>query len=297
MNSHSIVAAARNWLNRLSMSAPFVTRLLLRAVYPFPRVYAFVAKRGNLSPLAQKRIWSIAKGPLKGFRLTSLLPDEIVPIHLNSMEARCSELLTRLPLQGQTVLDVGGSYGYYALLLSRLVGPAGRVYTFEPDWHSFARLTQNLALNDTRNVLAVPLAASNLACRLMSWQSFESDPWNSRLTDSTESSPSAEVTAVPVTCLDEFTGTVGIEDKVRLIKIDVEGTELMVLQGVVELMKATKPLLLVELHSATIARQVCDFIEGHGYAWERVDYMSEDRQHIFAFASDQASAYRRLIPK
>src|SRR5688500_13704019 len=40
--------------------------------------------------------------------------------------------LRKIVRPGMTILDVGGNLGLYTLLLSRLVGPAGRVVTFEP---------------------------------------------------------------------------------------------------------------------------------------------------------------------
>ena len=213
------------------------------------------------------------------------------------MEISCSNLLARLPLRGGVVLDIGGSYGYYALLLSRLVGGDGRVYSFEPDWRSFERLTRNLAINNCKNVTAVPICVSNLSAGLAKWQSFDDEPWNSRLVDNLPEIESQHLTVVPVTTLDEFASMLGALDKIQLVKIDVEGAELKVLEGTTRLLRQSKPILLCELHGADIARQVFGFLSEFGYQWERIEYMSETRQHILAFGSDQADRYQALISR
>ena len=295
MLAKSTIKFVRDWLWRLGETAPQIAKLCLATVYPFPRLYGFVAKSAKLTRVAEGRVWHIRSGPLSGFQLTRLLPDEIWPVLSNSMEIRCSNAIARLPLKNGIALDIGGSYGYYALLLSRLVGEAGHVYCFEPDWHSFERLTQNLALNDRKNVLAVPICISNLSAGMVKWQSSDDQPWNSRMADPSQAASSPHLTAVPVTTLDEFVNVLGITKRIQLIKIDVEGAELEVLQGSVALLRNSRPPILCELHGADTAQRVFEFLERLEYQWEKIEYMSETRQHILAFASEQATYLRSLI--
>jgi FkbM family methyltransferase len=193
------------------------------------------------------------------------------------------------------VLDVGASYGYYSLLLSRIVGEQGRVYSFEPDWRSFERLTRNLALNNVNNVIAVPLCVSNVAASLAPWMSYEDEPWNSRLGNGEIEGGSQARTAVPLTKLDDFADLLHLLQKVRLIKIDVEGTELKVLQGALRLLDQSRPLVLCELHGTEIARQVSALLSDRGYQRQMIEYMSEGRQHILAFPRSEAESVRGLI--
>jgi FkbM family methyltransferase len=295
MPARSSIKFVRNWLCYLGKTAPQIAKLCLAIVYPFPRLYGFVAKSAKLTRLAERRVWHIRSGPLRGFQLTQLLPDEIWPVLNNSMEIRCSNVITRLPLKNGIVLDIGASYGYYTLLLSRLVGEAGRVYCFEPDWHSFERLTHNLALNDRKNVLAVPICISNLSVGMVKWQSSDDQPWSSRIADPSLDNSFPYLTAVPVTTLDEFVNILGITKQIQLIKIDVEGAELEVLQGAVALLGNSHPPILCELHGADIAQRVFEFLERLEYQWEKIEYMNETRQHILAFAPEQAAHLRSLI--
>jgi FkbM family methyltransferase len=60
-----------------------------------------------------------------------------------------------------TAFDVGANVGYFTLLLSMAVGPAGHVFAFEPDPTNFAFLQSHLSLNRCTNVSAIEAAASN----------------------------------------------------------------------------------------------------------------------------------------
>lgn len=286
---------ARHWLRRIGKAAPLFAKLCLWSTFPFPRIYAFIAHSTGLDALCTERTWSIHYGPLAGFDLTGLLPEEIVPIMANKMEINCFAVLERLPLKSAIVLDVGSSYGYYALLLSRLVGNEGCVYSFEPDPNSIARLGRNLAINGCRNVTSVSLCVSNLSGRLVYWQRFENEPWRNKIADGSATMESQGLTIVPVTTLDDFTRWAGIPDKVRLVKIDVEGAELKVLEGATELITNAKPWILCELHGKGIALQVFSFLSEHRYCWEMVEYVDENRQHILAFPDEQAGAHRKMI--
>lgn len=106
--------------NYIGRRAAWAAKLLLIISYPFPRFYRFIATSTGSIKEFKQRIWKIQRGPLKGFKLTSLTPEEIWPVLTNCMEIHCANLLSRLPIDKSVALDVGGSYGFYALLLSRL---------------------------------------------------------------------------------------------------------------------------------------------------------------------------------
>jgi len=288
--------AIRRWLVQFGNSAPWLARLCLWGFFPFPRIYLFVARYVGLTSLAAKRTWRVPNGPLTGFKLTSLSPDEIGPVLANRMEFRCSNLLAQLSLEGKIVLDIGGSYGYYALLLSRLVGESGQVFSFEPDWNSFERLTRNLAINERTNTRAVPFCLSDLSFGLVRWVSFDNESWNNRMADSLPKTDSQKLTVVPVTTLDDFICALGIDqDKIRLIKIDVEGAELKVMRGAVNTLRNAKPSILCELHGGELVKQVFEFLKELGYQWKMIEYMGETRQHIFAYPAYLADQYEAIV--
>src|SRR5689334_5897732 len=69
--------------------------------------------------------------------------------------------VSRVLKAGMTVVDLGANIGYYTLLASRLVGPSGVVYAFEPDPLMFEYLTGNVARNRCGNVIAVDVAVTD----------------------------------------------------------------------------------------------------------------------------------------
>lgn len=62
---------------------------------------------------------------------------------------------------GDTVLDIGANIGVYSRMLSRCVGPAGRVYAFEPIPQTFDFLSNNIRKLGLTNVETLDFAASD----------------------------------------------------------------------------------------------------------------------------------------
>ncbi len=291
--ARSFKHTVQGWLNVLGERSPRLARLLLFAVRTLPHLYVFVARSTRLEETASRRVWTIVAGPLSGRKLTGLMPDEIWPVLANTMEIHCSSLLANLALEKATVLDVGASYGYYSLLCSRLVGDRGHVYSFEADAQSFSRLLRNLQMNHVRNVTAVATCVANTS-GFSQWVSDNRQPWLSRRVAKPTAQGSLQV--VPVITLDAFSDSVDILHKVRLVKIDVEGAELDVLEGMRQLIRASRPAILCELHGAPIADQVFAFLRNVGYLWKIVEHASEERQHILALSAGEAVNWDEKAP-
>jgi FkbM family methyltransferase len=75
---------------------------------------------------------------------------------------------------GGIAVDIGANIGYYTLLMSKAVGPSGKVYAVEPSPTLRRELEENVALNDARNVVVVPYGISDRAERRV----FLHDAWN-----------------------------------------------------------------------------------------------------------------------
>ncbi len=63
-----------------------------------------------------------------------------------------SNLLYKLIKPGQIVIDVGAEFGYYTLYLAELVGPSGRVFSFESNKKASSLLEKSIKLNNISNV-------------------------------------------------------------------------------------------------------------------------------------------------
>ena len=139
---------------------------------------------------------------------------------------------------GMTALDAGAHIGLYTLLFARLVGPAGRVYAFEPAPANHRRLVENLALNAAENVVVEQAALYREAGRvtlhlfperLGSWHSLGEPSLADPSFPYATIAPSEAVEVDAIT-LDEYTAERGIE-RIDLLKVDVEGAEADVLAG------------------------------------------------------------------
>ena len=67
----------------------------------------------------------------------------------------------RLLKPGMTVLDIGANLGIYSMGMAKAVGPAGKVYAYEPTSETRARLEQSKAVNAADNLIIIPSALSD----------------------------------------------------------------------------------------------------------------------------------------
>ena len=146
---------------------------------------------------------------------------------------------------GDTMADVGANVGYYSLLASRSVGRAGRVIAVEASPDIFRHLTTNLALNRVANTRALNVAAGRAPGSL---PLFAGPTFNIGETTTRPDLGQRYVQDVPVRPLCDLLH----EDEIRtlrLIKIDVEGAELDVVEGLLPLLSEapTTLQLVVEI--------------------------------------------------
>ena len=116
--------------------------------------------RGGLNRLAPegKTTVAIASGYLEGITIFLDLKSE-KDLWLGTYEPELQQAIIEHVNPGMTVYDVGANIGYMSLLLSKTVGAAGRVYSFEVFPENVDRLQKNMRLNNfTSNVEIVPKA-------------------------------------------------------------------------------------------------------------------------------------------
>jgi hypothetical protein len=134
-------------------------------------------------------------------------------------------------------VDVGAYNGYYALTLAKLTGAP--VVSYEPDSEAMARCRRNLALN--------PALAPLVELRAVSVGAHSAE---GSVTIDDELLPRARRT--PSSCW--------------LLKLDVEGAELEVLQGAQQFLELMRPHLIVETHSAELEEACGQTLRAAGYS-------------------------------
>lgn len=173
-------------------------------------------------------------------------------------------LLSRWVKHGDTVFDVGASYGDEVIDLALLVGPPGKVYAFEPDADSFEALKATMKANGLDNVVCINAAVSN----------FET--------------PGAIT-------LDTYWDSVG-RPAVQFIKIDTDGHEIAVLEGAKQMLAENPscPVLAEYLpglnYSGRRAADVLHWYEEQGLEVHALRMATERIDDPVAFAKTMAAA-------
>ena len=173
---------------------------------------------------------------------------------------------------GMTVLDIGAHHGFFTLLASKKVGPAGRVIAFEPSPHERERLARHLLWNSCNNVTVEEMALSD------SNGQEELFLVEGKETGCNSLRPPRNLSAIKklsvhVMRLEEYLRSkrIGTAD---FIKLDVEGAELGVLKGAGAFLEhEPRPVLLCEVQDARTeawgypASEIIHFLERLGFAW------------------------------
>lgn len=176
---------------------------------------------------------------------------------------------------GMCVLDVGANVGLYTVLASALVGPTGQVHAFEPSVVTHEWLLKNLRLNGCRNVKANRLALSKSE-RTMVLRADSSHPSHDghRYVEQMDKVDRPLDTDEIVDCitLDDYVLNLGLNG-VDFAKMDVEGAELLVLQGATALLARAGDLTLM-LECTRNKAGVAELLTGLGYSFFRWDVRS-----------------------
>jgi FkbM family methyltransferase len=151
---------------------------------------------------------------------------------------------------GATAVDVGANVGWHALLMATLVGPAGRVFAFEPNDTTRARLAAAIHANRLGQVVVDPRAVAERSGARPFEAPTAGELWDGtgRLTRGT-----AGGRVVECVTLDAFVADHGI-DRLAFMKIDVEGWELSVLRGAAHTLRTLGPAIVFEYDPAYVAR-------------------------------------------
>ena len=189
------------------------------------------------------------------------------------------DLIPHAVRPGEIAIDVGAHFGLWSYHLSRRVGPAGRVYAFEPVPQTYAILRQTLRWLRCRNVAKYPFAvgaesglvqmrvprqsngaaASGQACLAIRHDARPGREQHARF-DTADTIDRAQATL-------EFLD----DEPVSFLKLDIEGGELFALRGATRLIDRSHPTIVCEINPwfldglALTPDDLVAFLAPHGY--------------------------------
>jgi FkbM family methyltransferase len=214
-------------------------------------------------------------------------------------------------LAARVAFDIGAFHGMHTLFFASRVGALGQVVAFEPHPENYDRVVRNVALNALSNVTVLPVAVGAGPGELtFAWAS---DPIATSANPDIRAAMGqhARTFRAPVTSVDAEIEARHLRAP-DFVKIDVEGLELAVLQGMHRTLADAAPQLFIELHGLgleskkTNSAAVAELLLDAGYSLLHVETgapvidpaASPPEGHLFAaVAASSAAAVPRVAPR
>jgi len=159
------------------------------------------------------------------------------------------------PRKGWVVVDIGATFGIYALRASKMVGKKGLVIAIEPEPINIKILKHHIRINKVTNIVPMNLA---LGDRVDTVKLYIRDHLSHTIKQPRYES---EFIMVPMLTFDYVMRLLKI-DEVDLVKIDVEGSEVDVIRGI---KKTFVKRITMEYHGKENARQILNLLKLRGY--------------------------------
>ena len=211
------------------------------------------------------RIVNVARGPLKGMKWQCSSGEQFF-MPMGVYEAETADWLLNALNEDSLFIDIGANAGYFTLLAAGKL-KRGKVYAFEPVPSFRASIDNKVRLNSLTNVLIEPFAVSNFSGSEVDFE-VEGVGANSHLsnieTEQFTRNVSPMKIKVPVTTLDDYCKTNNLRPSV--IKMDVEGAEVLVLQGMGEVLDIIRPKMIISTHGDELLADCKKLLLERGYA-------------------------------
>jgi FkbM family methyltransferase len=187
--------------------------------------------------------------------------------------------------EGDVFLDVGAHIGKYTLSVASIMGKKGQVISIEPYPETYRVLLENIRLNSFENIQTFRIAAWSQNCKKQLFLS--NNAGGHSLTPNKkpderwpDQQPFIIIQAKP---LDDILEKIG--RKVDWIKIDVEGAEIEVLQGMRKTLEHDKPNLIIEARKTNLEK-IKKFMEQQRYHVERIPASEKDTYYYIYCTSE-----------
>jgi FkbM family methyltransferase len=168
-----------------------------------------------------------------------LLSNPAIPNHV--WEPQTTKLLLHFSEDAKNVIIAGAYFGDQAIPVANNIKTTGICHTFEPNKDNSNLIIENANINGLTNILINNLALWNKSNEKLIFEGEDA-------LASTIEAKSTEANVLNTITIDDYVTNNKI-GKVDLLMIDVEGSEIKVLQGAIEMIKQNKPVVVFETHS------------------------------------------------
>jgi FkbM family methyltransferase len=188
---------------------------------------------------------------------------------LGTYEPHVLRALQQYLKPGDCCMDVGANLGYFTSVMAHLVSDKGEVIAFEPLPNNIKVLEENIALEGLTNVRIEPKAVGDSIGTVSLVIQGDTDfTGTASLTEFYDWGGQRTTVSVPVVTLDSYVA--GLRKGPSLLKIDVEGAELLALRGAKTLLSIIRPIILIEIHGwgSSQSNEVVGLLTQHRYEIE-----------------------------
>jgi FkbM family methyltransferase len=172
---------------------------------------------------------------------------------------------------GMVFLDIGAHHGIYSIVAAKRLGPNGTVVAFEPSLPEFHRLRLHVRMNRMRLVRVESVAIGAATSARKFFQVVDGDSTRGGLQPPASHDHVTE-TSVETVRLDEYVSQFPL-DRIDIVKLDVEGGELEVLQGASNVLTKLRPTFICEVLDAAAqawgyeAREIILKFQSYDFDW------------------------------
>jgi FkbM family methyltransferase len=237
---------------------------LKRALYRFQPLARLV--RGTLNRAAPQGLTQVkvAAGELAGVKLYLDLQTE-KDYWLGTYEPELQDAVAHWVQPGMVIYDVGANIGYVSLILALRTGAAGRVFSFEALPGNLERLRANVDLSGVAEQVQVVAAAVIDGQRpVRFWVGPSGGMGKAEGSAGRQDVAYSGAIDVSGLSLDHFVYELG-NPPPQVVKIDIEGGEVLALPGMQHLLAEAHPILLMELHGPEAAKTTWELLNQAGY--------------------------------
>jgi len=263
-----------------------------RSLYNIKPLAGFI--RGTLNRAAPQGLSTVtvAAGVLEGCQLVLDLQTE-KDYWLGTYEPELQAAINEWVQPGMLAYDVGANIGYISLMLARRVGGSGSVFAFEALPANLERLRVNLAINNlAERVIVMPGAVVDEEHPVRFWVGPSGGMGKAEGSAGRQEAFYSEAIEAKGISLDGFVYRQG-NPPPQIVKMDIEGGEVLALPGMQRLLIETPPLVFLELHGPEAARQAWESLVGAGY---RICRMQPGYPEVPTFVSLDWKAYLVAFP-
>lgn len=257
--------------------------ILKQAYYVFPhKIYFFLFFRKVYKPSYKLAKYLKFKGVFnvkvnnKTFKLYSnntALESLIFWRGIYSFEPFSIKIWAHLSCESNVIFDIGANTGVYSLV-SATLNPEATIYSFEPIKRIYEVLNKNVSINKFQQINTFPYAVSSFTGES---DFYDMDDFDNQIAsfikshlEKHEHAKNIKKIKVSVINIDDFIKTKQI-NKIDLIKVDVEGVEDKVFEGMQNTLKYHRPIIICEISDQNTAAKTTKLFTGLEYLFFDID--------------------------